>query len=49
MRLFSQAFDDDVRGYIDPDNILKSRKTIGGASYAEVKREITREKKYLGR
>jgi argininosuccinate lyase len=49
MRLFSQAFGDDVRGYIDPDNILKSRKTIGGASYAEVKREITREKKYLGR
>jgi len=49
MRLFSQAFDDDVRGYIDPDTILKSRKTIGGASYTEVKRGIAREKKYLGR
>jgi argininosuccinate lyase len=49
MRLFSQAFDDDVRGYIDPDTILKNRKTIGGASYTEVKREIAREKKYLSR
>jgi argininosuccinate lyase len=49
MRLFSQAFDTDVQDYIDPDNILKSRKTIGGASYAEVKREIAREKKYLRR
>lgn len=47
MHLFSHAFDDDVRAYIDPRTILKSRKTAGGASYAEVQREIAREKKYL--
>jgi len=47
MRLFSKAFEDDVRAYIDPHTILKSRKTAGGASYAEVQREIAREKKYL--
>ncbi len=47
MRLFSQAFGDDVRAYIDPRTILKSRKTAGGASCAEVQREIAREKKYL--
>ena len=47
MRRFSPVFDDDVRSYIDPANILKSRKTIGGASYKEVAREIAREQKYL--
>jgi hypothetical protein len=36
-----------VRSYIDPGHILKSRKTIGGASYKEVAREIAREQKYL--
>ena len=47
MRRFSAVFDDDVRSYIDPANILKSRKTMGGASYKEVAREIAREQKYL--
>ncbi len=47
MRRFSAVFDDGVRAYIDPDTILKSRKTIGGASYAEVRRQIAREKRYL--
>ena len=47
MRRFSVVFDDDVRSYIDPANILKSRKTMGGASYKEVAREIAREQKYL--
>jgi argininosuccinate lyase len=47
MRSFSAVFADDVRSYIDPANILKSRKTIGGASHAEVTREIAREQKYL--
>ena len=47
MRRFSVIFDDDVRSYIDPVNILKSRKTIGGASHKEVIREIAREQKYL--
>jgi argininosuccinate lyase len=47
MRRFCAVFDDDVRSYIDPGHILKSRKTIGGASYKEVAREIAREQKYL--
>ncbi len=47
MRRFSAAFDDEVRSYIDPANILKSRKTIGGASYREVAQQIARERKYL--
>ncbi|MGD0234251.1 MAG: argininosuccinate lyase [Syntrophorhabdales bacterium] len=47
MRRFSAVFADDVRSYIDPVNILKSRKTIGGASHKEVTREIAREQKYL--
>jgi argininosuccinate lyase len=47
MRSFCAVFDDDVRSYIDPANILKSRKTIGGASYKEVARQIAHEQKYL--
>lgn len=47
MRRFCAVFDDDVRSYIDPANILKSRKTVGGASYKEVAREIAREQKYI--
>ena len=47
MHRFSVVFDDAVRAYIDPVNILKSRKTIGGASHKEVAREIAREQKYL--
>ena len=47
MKTFSAVFDDDVRAYIDPATILKSRKTIGGASHREVTRQIAREQKYL--
>jgi argininosuccinate lyase len=47
MRRFCPVFNDDVKAYIDPANILNSRKTIGGASHSEVAREIAREQKYL--
>jgi len=47
MRLFSSVFDEDVYGYIEPDNILRNRKTIGAASFDEVERLIEREKAYL--
>ena len=47
MRRFSEVFDGDVQAYIDPANILESRKTIGGASRKEVARQIAREQKYL--
>jgi argininosuccinate lyase len=47
MRRFSPAFSDDVRSYIDPATILRSRKTSGSASHKEVTRQIAREQKYL--
>ncbi len=47
MHRFSAVFAEDVRSYIDPANILNSRKTAGGASHREVTREIAREKSYL--
>jgi len=49
MRSFSALFAEDVRRYIDPAQILRNRKTAGGASVKEVQREITREKIYLRR
>jgi argininosuccinate lyase len=49
MLSFSPLFAEDVRRYIDPAQILKNRKTAGGASLKEVQREIAREKSYLRR
>jgi argininosuccinate lyase len=49
MRSFSPLFAEDVRRHIDPVQILKNRKTAGGASVKEVEREIAREKNYLRR
>jgi argininosuccinate lyase len=44
----SLHFDKDVFDYVDPVRIVHRRKTIGGASVAEVERFIEQEKPYLG-
>lgn len=46
MRGYAEIFGEDVYNYIDPDNILKNRKTTGAASFEEVERAIEREKIY---
>ena len=46
MKGYSQAFEEDIFKYIDPSTVLNTRKTIGGASFKEVEREIEKEKKY---
>ncbi len=48
MKTFSKAFGEDVFDYIDPHTILKTRKTLGSASFDEVEKEIAREKIYCG-
>ena len=47
MRTYSDAFDDTVFDSIDPRHVVKNRKTPGGASLAEVERQIETEKAYL--
>jgi argininosuccinate lyase len=49
MTAHSRVFEEDVFDYIDPRNILKMRKTLGGASFDEVEKEIAREKIYCSR
>ena len=49
MKAHSKVFETDVLDYIDPHNILKTRKTLGGASFNEVEKEIAREKIYCNR
>jgi argininosuccinate lyase len=49
MRGFSAAFDATVFDYINPRNVVESRKTAGGASHASVEKEIEAEKAYLNR
>lgn len=44
---YSNAFGNDIFEFINPKNALKKRKTTGAASYAELKRQINEEKKYL--
>jgi len=49
MRAFSGAFDDTIFDYINPRNVVNSRKSSGGASMAEVEKQIEIEKTYLSR
>jgi argininosuccinate lyase len=49
MREHSQVFDQSIYEYIDARNIVKSRRTPGGASYQAVEKEIESEKTYLNR
>jgi argininosuccinate lyase len=49
MRSFSDAFDQTVFDYINPRNVVNSRRTPGGASFGEVERQIETEKAYLSR
>lgn len=44
---YSEAFGQDVRDYIKPENVISRRKTLGGASLEEVRNQIEREKTYL--
>jgi argininosuccinate lyase len=46
MKAYAKVFGEDVFDYIDPRNILNTRKTQGGASFGEVEKEIAREKIY---
>jgi argininosuccinate lyase len=46
MKRFSKVFGYDIFNYIDPFTILNTRTTAGGASFAEVEKEIEREKIY---
>ena len=45
----SDAFDESVFDYMDPRHAAERRKTQGGASFAEVERQIAKEKDYLSR
>jgi argininosuccinate lyase len=47
MRAYSAVFDQTVFDYINPRNVVKSRKTPGGASFGEVEKQIETEKAYL--
>lgn len=49
MKAYSAAFDASVFDYIDPRNVVASRKTAGGASYVAVDEEIEAETTYLNR
>jgi len=46
MKGFSNVFNNDIFNYIDPYTILNTRKTVGGASFKEIEKEIEREKIY---
>ncbi len=47
MSAYSDAFDDEVYEHIDPRKILRSRRTIGAASFDQVEKELDAEKRYL--
>ncbi len=47
MKMFSAVFEKDVYDFIEPNNIIENRKTIGSASTREVEKTIEREKIYL--
>ncbi len=47
LKSFSELFDEDVYQFMDPRNIVKMRKTAGGASVEEVVNQIERERLYL--
>jgi argininosuccinate lyase len=49
MKSYSEVFDTTVFEYIDPHNVVKNRKTAGGASLREVEKQIEIEKSYLSR
>ncbi len=49
MRSYSNLLDEEVFDYIDPRNVVKSRKTAGGASLGEVEKQIETERVYLNR
>lgn len=44
---YSDAFAEDVRDYIKPENVISRRKTLGGASLKEIRNQIEKEKTYL--
>lgn len=47
LRKYSDSFGEDVFDFIEAKNALNKRKTTGGASYAELNRQINEESKYL--
>jgi argininosuccinate lyase len=47
MTPFCDVFDATVFHYIDPHHVVRSRKTMGGASIGEVERQIETETAYL--
>jgi argininosuccinate lyase len=47
MKTYSEAFDSGVFEYIHPRNVVKNRKTPGGASHEEVEKQLAAEKVYL--
>jgi argininosuccinate lyase len=49
LKRFSPLFEKDVFACIDPQTILKNRKTEGAASFKEVERQINAEKIYCNR
>ncbi len=49
MLTYSDVFDSTVFEYINPCNVVKSRKTPGGAAIGEVEKQIETEKAYLSR
>ena len=49
LKKFSPLFEKDVFASIDPQAILKNRKTEGAASFKEVERQINAEKVYCNR
>jgi argininosuccinate lyase len=49
MKSYSEIFDTTVLDYIDPHNVVKNRRTAGGASFKEVEKQIETEKAYLSR
>jgi argininosuccinate lyase len=49
MRTYSEVFDTTVYDYINPRNVVRSRKTSGGAALGEVEKQIDTEKAYLSR
>lgn len=49
MKTHSDVFDAAVYDYINPHNVVRSRKTPGAAAFGEVEKQIETEKAYLGR
>jgi argininosuccinate lyase len=49
MRTYSAVFDGTIYDYIDPRNVVNSRRTPGGAAFGEVEKQIEKEKVYLSR